>query len=307
MRNIVFNHHIIEPSDELTPVIRIAPFSSDCLNNKQPTMEEINRCKTYLSQRFSRFYLLPKGRSCLRESLNYYHLDKRDVVTILTTSGNYYISGCVTKTIEEQCCWSREITADTKVVLVNHEFGYPFKEWDQVERLHLPIIEDCAHSFFTEDGIIGRHGDFVIYSLPKAFPLQMGSVLKTKKNIPLEGDKEVVNYIINNLASEIPYIKDIIAQRLDNFRYLSIKLSPLGIRPFFEHKEGTVPGVFLFRWSNVIDYSQLKEFMQKNGVESSVFYGQHAFFIPIHHRLKREELDYMCDLLRFYSIKMQRL
>lgn len=304
MRNIVFKHHIIEPSEELTPVIRIAPFSSDYLKDRQPTEVEICRCKTYLNQRFSNFRLLSKGRSCLRESLSYYHLGKEDVVTILTTSGNFYISGCVTKTIEEQCRWSREVTVDTKVIFVNHEFGYPFKEWKQVEALHLPIIEDCAHSFFTEDGEIGCHGDFVIYSLPKAFPLQMGGVLKTRKNISSEENKEVVDYVVNGMALEIPHIEEIAALRLENYRYLCKELQPLGISPFFEYKNGIVPGVFLFSWTADIDYPHLKEFMQRNGVESSVFYGQHAFFIPVHHRLDKAELDYMCDLLRFYSINM---
>lgn len=303
MQNIVYRNRIIEPSEELMPTIRIAPFSAEYLNKEIPSEDEYRICTDYFRRRFSRYFVLPKGRSCIRESLAYYHLQKHDVVTILTTSGNYYISGCVTKTIEEQCRWSREITAETKLLFINHEFGYPFTKWKQVESLGLPIIEDCAHSFFSDDGEIGRHGDFVIYSLPKAFPIQLGGILRTNVDFSIDENQEVYDYVINNIASEVLHTDEYQSIRLRNYQYLCEKLYPLGIRPFFKWAEGIVPGVFLFYWKPTINYPHLKVFMQNNGIESSVFYGQKAFFIPVHHRLSKGELDYMCDLLLYYSNK----
>ena len=50
-----------------------------------------------------------------------------------------------------------------------------------------------------------------------------------------------------------------------------------------------------------IDYPTLKELMQRNGVESSVFYGKNAFFVPVHQNLTKEDLDYMIKLLNYYS------
>ena len=52
----------------------------------------------------------------------------------------------------------------------------------------------------------------------------------------------------------------------------------------------------------VTEYPALKEFMQRNGVESSVFYGQNAFYIPIHQNLDQNQLNYMVALLNcFYD------
>jgi hypothetical protein len=78
-------------------------------------------------------------------------------------------------------------------------------------------------------------------------------------------------------------------------------LKPLGIQPFFKLEKGTVPGVFLFRWRDDINYPRLKEYMQANGVESSVFYGENAFFIPLNHALKTYQLDYMITLLKHFN------
>lgn len=65
-------------------------------------------------------------------------------------------------------------------------------------------------------------------------------------------------------------------------------------------KDSIVPGVFLFKWLPTIDYSGLKLFMNENGVESSVFYGQDAFFVPCHDELNSDEIDYICELLKYY-------
>lgn len=98
----------------------------------------------------------------------------------------------------------------------------------------------------------------------------------------------------------------IIEKRLWNYNYLKEQLMPIGISPFFDLEEGVVPGVFLFSWRDDIDYPKLKEFMQRNGVESSVFYGKNAYFIPMHHNLAKNELDYMIDLLRYYNEQIEK-
>ena len=74
---------------------------------------------------------------------------------------------------------------ETKVIFVNHEFGYPYHDLIRLKDYKLPIIEDCAGSFFSsdKDGSIGEVGDFVIYSFPKMFPLQVGGLLVSKHNI----------------------------------------------------------------------------------------------------------------------------
>ena len=96
-------------------------------------------------------------------------------------------------------------------------------------------------------------------------------------------------------------------KRLLNYELLKKRLSCLDIRPFWENKEGTIPGVFLFRWLNDIDYPSLKKFMQANGVESSVFYGQNAFFIPLHDFISEDDIEYIYTLLEFFYNQNMRV
>ena len=64
--------------------------------------------------------------------------------------------------------------------------------------------------------------------------------------------------------------------------------------------QSVVPNVFLFNMNKSVNLQELKEFMWNNGVESSVFYGKDAFFIPCNYTLSKYELDYMVTLIRYY-------
>lgn len=257
------------------------------------------------------YKLFPKCRSAIHAALSHYNLQPDDVVSIFTTSGNTYISGCVTKTIEKTCKWSMKIEDSTKLIFVNHEFGYPYQNIDELEKYRLPIIEDAAHAFFTKDENIGKVGDFVVYSLPKAFPMQLGGVLASPKgfdcNIGESVSKRMENYIEVNYSNASKKLLNTVQKRIDNYLYLKEKLEPLGITPYFSESKISVitivPSVFLFKWYDFIDYPKLKIFMQSNGVESSVFYGKNAFYIPCHDCLSQKELDYMIALLEWFYLE----
>lgn len=299
----ICNNFIINPTIEVTPSIRISPFMESDL---APFNADVEIAREYLLERFHNYLFTIKARDAISLALSYYGLLKDDVVTILTTSNNYYISGCVTKEIEKHCLWSREISNRTKLLFVNHEFGYPFEELESLKKYGIPIIEDCAHTFMSKDNAsqIGKIGDFVIYSLPKFFPMQIGGILVSDKlNLSFIDNQISFNnqyYILNHLSMYLPSLNNIVERRISNYMYLTKKLTNIGISPFFPLRNGIVPGVFLFKWDDDIDYSLLKVFMQKNGVESSVFYGKSGFFIPTHHKLEKYHLDYMINLLKYF-------
>ena len=130
--------------------------------------------------------------------------------------------------------------------------------------------------------------------------MQLGGVLLSRSEVANGTTDAEADYILSHAYCGQKEKNVIIEKRLQNYDYLCKALAPLGIAPFFELTDGVVPGTFLFTWRNDIDYPNLKEFMQRNGVESSVFYGKNAFFIPMHHNLEKTELDYMINLLKYY-------
>lgn len=300
---------IINPDQYSLPCYRIGPFRTQdlSLNHSFPDSDLID---DYLKERFgARDYIYTyNGRQALHLALDYFNLEKDDIVTIFTTSGNFYISGCVTAEIEKFCNWSREMTSATKLILVNHEFGYPYADLVELKNKYkLPIIEDCAHTFYSEDesNNIGKVGAFVIYSFPKVFPMQIGGLLVSNlpgalnENTALSQD--LLRHIKNVSSEYVNKESEIIRARVTNYIYLRDKFTELGFKERFPLNEKLVPGVFMFstKGSN-IDLPKLKQYYYDHGVQCSVFYGEEVFFIPVHQALSSHDLNYFYEVLKSF-------
>lgn len=299
---------VINPDPYLMPSYRISPFATSdiAFNACLPDSDIID---DYLYDRFGGqgYIYTENGRKAINIALNSFDLKENDIVTILTTSGNYYISGCVTTEIEKFCKWSREVLPETKVILINHEFGYPYKGLRKLKESNIPIIEDCAVSFFSEDDdkAMGRVGDFTVYSFPKMFPIQIGGLLVSQSVIkePLADaiSPDLLRYVKNVLSESINLKEDIIRQRIVNYNFLRDKFVTLGLEERFELNDGIVPGVFIFRTDNYdFDLSALKVHFWNHGIHSSVFYGEKAFFIPVHQALQVPDLEYFYEVMKLF-------
>lgn len=297
--------YIINPDPYSLPSYRIGPFQTRDLSINH-SLPNSNLIDDYFTKRFGGkdYHYTLNGRTAINLALSHYNLKPTDSVAILTTTENFYISGCVTKEIENFCKWSRKIEADTKLIFVNHEFGYPYKDLHKLKDHNIPIIEDCAHSFFSKDknNEIGTIGDFVIYSFPKMFPLQVGGLLKSNLPERLETsyriDDELLVHIRSVLSTYINSKDDIIEKRIYNYKFLRSKIESLGFSERFELEEGVVPGVFMFSTKGQeIDLPELKKYFWAHGIHCSVFYGEEAFYIPVHQGLKKQDLEYFYTVL----------
>ena len=300
---------IINPDPYLLPSYLISPFQTldIATNNRLPESNDIDY---YFKERFKNqnFTYTFTGRTAIQKSLQHYNLQPDDVITILTTSNNFYISGCVTAEIEKFCTWNREITDKTKLIFVNHEFGFPYKNLKELKKYKLPIIEDCAHSFFSEDdqSEIGKVGDFAIYSFPKMFPIQIGGLLVSniETSIETDLDEQASRYIKKVLSHYIIQEKSIVKKRIHFYKKLRTAFKAFGFTERFALKEGIVPGVFMFNVNNTtIDLVKMKVYLFKHGIQSSVFFGEQAFFIPVHQHLKDEDVLYFKEVLGSFLSK----
>lgn len=300
--------YIINPDPYSLPAYRIGPFTTRDigLNHLMPACDLID---DYFTSRFGgrQFFYTQNGRSAINLALSRLSLRAEDVVTILTTTGNFYISGCVTREIEKYCRWSREFVPETKVILVNHEFGFPYPDLSRLKDRNLPIIEDCAGAFFSEDkdASIGEVGDYIIYSFPKMFPLQVGGLIVSRDHSISDTDVNmtpaILRYIKNVLSRYIEERDLIVQKRFYNYKILKDSFSSLGLQERFTIREGVVPNVYMFRTDNTgIDLPDLKEYFWAHGIQSSVFYGEEAFFIPVHQALTESDLEYFYEVMRSF-------
>jgi hypothetical protein len=247
------------------------------------------------------------GREALRLALAEVVLKKEDVVTIVTTTQNRYISSFVTGEVEKFCAWNREVSDHTRVIIIIHEFGVVHRGVGKLKEVGVPIIEDCAYSFFSgnEHGLAGLTGDFVVYSFPKMFPLQEGGLLAAKR--PVTSGTTVASasarqHYRNVLSHYLPEEGAIIAKRRRNYAYLAERMAMRGYAVRFILADNEVPGAFMFRCDG-LDLDRLKEHVTRHGIQCSVFYGENSFFIPVHQALDMDDLDYFVFVLDLFVSK----
>ncbi len=299
---------VINPDSFLLPTYRISPFKTEHINiNAQLPKDDF--AANYFNNRFGEgnWQYTYNGREAIQKALEKYQFAKSDLVTILTTSQNFYISSCVTKEIETVCQWNREIVPETKLIFVNHEFGYPFPEMEKIVALGLPIIEDCCTTFFSQDesGKIGQYGDYSVYSFPKFFPIQIGGLLVTNTNEKLVESKRLqqkeIEYIQNTLSHYLLKEVEILDTRKKNWEYAVSLFLKLGFETRFQQQSNTVPSALVLKNNGRInDLNAHKSFLNNHGIQNSVFYGEEAFFIPIHQNLALTDLDYFYYVISFF-------
>ncbi len=299
---------VINPDPYSLPAYRIGPFKTDDvgINSKMPNDDF---AVDYFNNRFGegKWQYTYNGREAIQLALEHYQLQPNDLVTILTTSQNFYISSCVTKKIESFCQWNREIVPETKLIFVNHEFGFPYPEMEKLVATGLPIIEDCCTTFFSQDesGKLGQHSDFSVFSFPKFLPLQIGGLLVNNASHAVNKSAalhEIEKEHIQNVLSH--YLKKetlILETRAKNWDYAVAQFSKLGLTSRFEKASKTVPSALVLNSNGKIDdLNQLKSLLYNHGIQNSVFYGEDAFFIPVHQGLTNLDLDYFYNVILFF-------
>jgi hypothetical protein len=293
------NGYVINPDVFWKPAYRISPFNTSYIRkNKAIVAAGKNHSEIFGSFFGDHFFPCLNGRTAIQLALSQYNLQEEDEVLILTTSGNTYISSCVTNEISKRCRWSMTRSEKTKLVFVNHEFGFCYQHLGKLKEEGLPIVEDRALSFASTNanGDVGITGDFIIYSLPKYFPVSFGGVLQCNDpgkiiQMPIV-DKELQHNFTMLMSHYLQLAENIKEQRKENYKYLKGLFMQSGFAPFFHASDFDVPGVFTFRTKNV-NLNGLKVHMQNNGVESSVFYGEEAFFLPVHQELSTEDMEFL--------------
>lgn len=299
---------VINPNAFIVPSYRIPPFVTEhvAFNHNLPNDDF---AKMYFNERFGigNWAYTYNGREAIKMAIESYDLNKNDLITILTTSENFYISSCVTLEMDSVCRWNREITPETKLIFVNHEFGYPYPDMEKLLRTGLPIIEDCATTFFSQDANekIGRYGDYAVYSFPKFFSIQLGGLIVSNKKAQAQKsdmlNETETNYIEKVMSYYLKDEKQLLQKREENFDYAVKKLSKLGFTERFQKNGKIVPSSLMLRNHSIVkDLNALKVYLYNNGIQNSVFYGEDAFFIPNHQRLSFTDIDYFYEVLSYY-------
>lgn len=246
------------------------------------------------------------GRKALELALNNISVTGSQNVLIQTTSDNFYISSCVTKTIEKKNQWTRK-TTDYDILMVNHEFGYTDNRIQGFNN-DKTLIEDCAFAFaskFKNKTRCGSIAQYSVFSFSKFFPIQIGGFLLSDKPIEHKEDKKVEEYISNVVGYYFNEIESWVEYRHSINDYYNKVFSQLGCEEYFSKDDYNVPGVYLFKLPEAINVDLLKAYYLQRGVQCSVFYKEQAFYLPLNQFTKKWHIDFFAEIFIEFNNRKQ--
>jgi hypothetical protein len=281
--------------------ISVSPFAYACLDEEIGSISATQTLTELRDRVGEDFSLTNSGRHALDLILTDLKLAPNDVVTIVTSSGGNYVSGCVTKTIERHCRWAMRVEDGTRAIIAVHEFGRPCEAVrEYVGRYQ--IIEDCAYAFataFASGELVGGVGDYALFSLPKMFSTHFGGIARAPSGHDLRFTmpEQESDYLLASIAPELAALNEVVERRWEVWRDLRTRFADIGARPFFEPVAGEVPSVFMLEHDpTLIGLPELRRRYEAHGVEASAFWGSNAFFVPAHQRLGKGSRSYLVDI-----------
>ena len=244
------------------------------------------------------YALTSSGRKAIALILEECRLKPSDEVLVVTTFNKPNVSSCVTSTIFNYCKPSRVLSNSTRAVLVIHEFGVPHPQIGELRSLcdarEIPLIEDCAHSVdsrWPDGSIVGSVGDYVIYSLPKIFPIASGGVvfgLGHRPDMDAE-ERRIVESFSANLSDFWNLLPLFSARRKRLLRRASSALAD-GLRLVADPSENITPW---FLPVLVVEPATAMRYLHGQGIECALWHGSNIIVLPLHQYLTDAEMDFM--------------
>lgn len=308
MANIALPPILARLGVDALPAIRMAPFQ---LADLKLASDVEGATADPLADRLGRQALLPRtadramytasGRAAIRLALEAISPAASDEILILTSSGNAYVSGCVTQEIERLCKVTRQPSDRTVAYFLIHEFGRSFN-WPAHIPCDpgLPVIEDRAYGLGLPFVPLpsGRLADYVVYSLTKAFPLPAGGLLVTEPGRHPPGDPTDLdiasrNFLMAQLARCLPSLAQAVEQRRRHHALYARTFRESGVEPLFGLAPQDIPHAFLFCLPDEDIGRQLKSFLAARNIESSPYWGAGGYFLPNHQGMTEDAVRYV--------------
>lgn len=290
---------------ELHPDIRLTPFDTQAME-VPVTADTQERTAKMLDGKFggAPYTFFPRAMYAIFTLIKWMRAEGKisndGEVWITTTTDTRYVSSCVTSAIEQTARWSRELTPKTQAIFAIHEFGFPHPRLRELRALAdergIPLIEDCAYGWGTVG--IGKTGDYTIWSLTKAFPLQFGGYLVGKAFTPQElwhgyacSDENKRAFTEARLAHWLVRQEESFAKRRENYGLYEKIFG--GVRTFFPLTDGIEPGGYGVKLESEERMKEVGAFVRRFGIEVANYWGNSAIILPTHQRMSRAHVEYV--------------
>ena len=238
------NTYFVNADPYYTPKISISPFN---LKSEISIKSEID--SDILKILGTNLVFTYSGKHAIRIALEALKIQKTNTIGIVTTSGNAYVSKCVTETISEYCEWVMyDHTQMIDCLIVIHEFGFllDLNSMNDLRRLNIPIINDFAYSFLSL--YLSKRKDFLneinFTSFPKSFNVNYGGIIHLPGTKTYSDEQKIAKNILEALKNQINVIaiEENISQRKRNREFYRVNLIRYGYNVIWNSEE-ICPGV----------------------------------------------------------------
>jgi len=293
---------IKNPDKFLRPLIQMAPkheFLDLKITMQIEEKDIINKLSNHVANKKHDGLLTINAREALNLAFQDIITHKKQLISIITPSNSTYVSSCVTNEINKFCKWEFGPNKNADAYILIHEFGRYVELPKYLKNTKKPVIEDCAYAMThkTMKNYYGRQGDYLVFSISKALGLQYGGALILKnakrKNMQSNISASSKKYLVNYMGKNLKKLKKLNLERKKIYKIMQKLSKEYNLQESYICNNNELCQGFLIKTKKNLDTEKIKRYMNDYGIESSIFYGGSAYFLPCHQRLTLFEINYM--------------
>jgi hypothetical protein len=253
------------------------------------------------------FTYMPDAEFAILSGLKALDVKQNDTVLIVSSFPESTPAPAILKTLDGFCKWTYDQRKDTKAVIVNHRFGFPYQQIDNFEKLRQPILEislDCLNLTIGSQKV-GTLGDLSVFDFTRIFPMQYGAVLVGEhfddKHIwdnfgCLDVDKR--NQTREQLGIFWEQQPEIHQHRMNLWgEYLKL-FQQVGMEPQLQLDENSIPSAFVFRTLPQYPPIVIQERLLSFGVTVEIDPEVGWVALPCHQNISPAHRDYIFGVYR---------
>ena len=293
------------PPPEVLPRISQHPFHTGHLHWEAGPMMPIN---TLLFEFLGAdFTYMPDAEFAILSGLKALGVKQNDTVLILSSFPESIPEPVILNAMDGFCNWTYDHRKDTKAAMVNHRFGFPYHQTDNIEKLGLPILEislDCLNLKIGEQKV-GSFGDLSVFGFTRVFPMQFGALLV--------GEHFDDKYIWNNFGcldvdkrNQVREQLGILWDRQPEYYQRRVELwgeylklfQQVGMEPQNQIDENATPSAFVFRTLPQYPPVAIQERLLSFGITVEIDQQIGWVALPCHQNISPEHRDYIFGAYR---------
>jgi hypothetical protein len=293
------------PGDTLLPKISFQPFHTGHLSWSAGPMLPINTL--LLEFLGTEFTYMPSSEYAILSALKALDIKPGGKVAVFSSMPESSPSPIILRALDRYCQWTKKVDKNVKAILVDHRFGIPYGQIEEVLNHGLPVIEISLGSLDSSvgDQRVGSFGDLAVFDFTQIFPMQFGAILTGRYFEDQEVwdrfgclDVDKRNEVREQLGIHWQSRPEINTRRRELWsEYLDL-FHLVGMEPIHQLDDNTYPSAFVFRTLSQYPPKAIQERLERFGISVEIDEREGWVALPCHQLITPQHRDYIFGAYR---------